>query len=127
MAIKESKKFVNDEFYDYRVLYDFFTKEDIIKYKTFIRKEYKKLIDKWDININSEYIIRNYLSIKMIIASTILSTSYDYSQNNNLKVVEPYLQYYTLLTTFRGLIFTLPNVKWDEGKIFSLSHKKKLL
>ena len=67
---------------------------------------------KMNSEINSEWIIRNYLSTKMILAATVMLNSLDYAKQKNLKVVVPYLSYYSLLTCCRALLYSVPYNIW---------------
>ncbi|MDB5052914.1 MAG: hypothetical protein JWM44_964 [Bacilli bacterium] len=49
-----------------------------------------------------------------------------YAINKNLKLVEPYLIYYSIFNTCRALILMLPSQKWNEGKFPKLSHEKAI-
>jgi hypothetical protein len=89
-----------------------------------LSKQYAELLRGWDDQANSEWVCRHYLAGKMILAATIQLTSRSYAQSRNLRVVDYYLAYYALLSLMRAVIFTLPNVDWDGGRIVTLSHRK---
>ncbi|WP_078596412.1 hypothetical protein [Evansella clarkii] len=78
----------------------------------------------WDNERKAEWITRNYLSLKMILSSTLLLNSAEYAIEKNLMVVEPYLLYYSLLNTSRALLFSDPAMEWNRGKMIRLPHSK---
>lgn len=110
--------------YEYRLFTDTFTDSEVSKYKQSIRTRYSKLTNNWNKAQNTEWVLRHYLATKMILASTVMFTSLDYAINKNLRIVEPYLIYYALMNSCRALVFTLPEVTWNEGEIISMTHSK---
>ncbi len=74
--------------------------------------------------MNTEWIVRHYLAVKMILAATVMLTSLDYSKSKNLKMAKPYLIYYSLLTACRALFFTLPTAEWNNGELIKMKHQK---
>lgn len=78
----------------------------------------------WSDQLNSEWTTRLYLAVKMILSSSVLLSSLEYAIKKNLRIVEPYLIYYSLLNVCRALIFTLPYKGWDNGKMIRLKHSE---
>ena len=79
---------------------------------------------KWSEELNTEWVIRNYLAIKMILSSSVMLRSLEYAIEKKLRIVEPFLLYNALLQTCRSLILTLPKQKWDSGKMILLDDKE---
>lgn len=117
------RSLIGDNF-EYKLIYDYFTENEILKYKDQVMSRYSRLTKKWDIVLNTEWIIRNYLAIKMILASSVMFTTLEYANYKNLRIVEPYLIYYGLLNTCRALIFTDPDASWNDGTMIRMRHSQ---
>ncbi len=81
---------------------------------------------RWGKEKNAEWLVRTYLSMKMIFSATVLLNALKYSSKKNLKIVEPYLMYYSLLCCCRALIFTLPDALWNKGELATITHSKAI-
>lgn len=112
------------DFYQYRKLKHEFTSKEIEKYQQSILKRYKNLTEDWDTRKNTEWLLRNYLAVKMILSASVMLTSLEYAKEKNIRIVEPYLLYYALLTSCRSLLFTIPDVEWNNGEIVKATHNK---
>lgn len=100
-----------------------FEEHELKKNAESIRKRFAVHTKAWNTNLHTQWVIRHYLSIKMILSASVMLTSLDYSYKKNIRIVEPYLAYYSLLNTSRALILTLPDVDWNDGSIISLPHE----
>lgn len=78
----------------------------------------------WTQETNSEWLCRIYFSAKMILSATLNLNAVEYAKEKNLRMVVPYLRYYALLSLARGVIYTLPEIDWEDGNIFQSSHSK---
>ncbi|ENJ6137806.1 hypothetical protein AB1Z82_003999 [Bacillus cereus] len=87
------------------------------KHSSNIRKSMTK-------EMNSEWITRNYLSAKMILASSMMLNSLNYAKEKNLKMAIPYFSYYALLTSSRAFLYSIPYNEWKNDKFLELTHKK---
>ena len=112
---------LNPEYY-YRILFKKFTSKEIEKFNNSVSTQFEKIV--WTDETYSEWKARTYLSIKMCLASTVLLSSLIYSKDKNLKVVEPYLLYYSLLNCSRAFLSLYPTEKWDNGKMIKSNHSK---
>ncbi|MFC1678699.1 hypothetical protein ACFL2T_00565 [Elusimicrobiota bacterium] len=108
--------------FEYMILDKVFSTADITSYGSRLKTRLAKLTKKWDDDLNAEWMIRGYLSVKMIYAATIMLTSLEYSREKNVQVVWPYLSYYSLFNCCRALLYSDTNVLWKDGKLASLSH-----
>ncbi|MDO6755969.1 hypothetical protein Q4598_06990 [Phaeobacter inhibens] len=77
----------------------------------------------FDDDKNAEWLIRSYLALKFVLASTVLGTSAKHADNENLKITLPYLNYYTMLNCARAFIFTLPCIEWRDEKSIEMTHQ----
>lgn len=110
--------------FPYKGIYLYFTEEDIEKGKFKLNNNFSKIVQQWDSVLNSEWVVRNYLAVKMIMSSTVMLTSLSYGKSKNIRVTEPYLIYYSLLNVCRAVLFTSPIVEWKEGAIMEATHSK---
>ena len=111
---------------DYTYIQKNFIDKDIEKRANKFRNLFSKHTKIWNDELNSEWIARNYSSLKFILSTNLLLSSLQYSFEKNLKIVLPYLSYYSMLTACRSYIMTLPNERWNEGKILSQTHDKTI-
>ena len=112
--------------FPYSQLMVWFSKEEISRYCGTFRQQCAAVTKKWDQKTNAEWVARHYLSIKMILSASVMISSADYSKTKNIRITEPYLYYYSILSCCRALIFTLPRIPWDFGKVLEMTHQKIL-
>jgi hypothetical protein len=55
-------------------------------------------------------------------AATVQLNALEYAEGKNLRVVVPYLRYYSLLSTLRAVHLLLPETPWNGGGVISVSH-----
>lgn len=102
-----------------------FNEKEIFDYCGRSKYLYSKLTKKWDDKLNSEWILRNYMAIKMIFSSTLLFNSLKNSVERNVRIVEPYLLYYSLLNSCRALLWTIPTTSnMEVTALQKLTHEK---
>lgn len=110
--------------FEYVELTKYFSEIEIEKYSHKMRNLYIKEAKKWNDIIYTQWVLRTYLSVKMILACRVMLSSLEFAIEKNLRIVEPYLIYYSLLNINRALIYTLPNINWNTGNAMILSHEK---
>ena len=115
-----------DDYFNYNELEFHFETAQIEKNANRLQEKFSKLTKNWDDLDNSRWVVRDYLAIKMILASSVLLTSAEYSKEKNLRIVEPYLIYYSLLCCSRAVVFTSPYHEWNDGELFQMTHKKTI-
>jgi hypothetical protein len=76
----------------------------------------------WTVELATEWAIRNYLAVKMILASQLLLNVASYSQRKNIILTHPYLLYYMLLNTCRAFLFSDITIDWRDGGVRTASH-----
>lgn len=101
-----------------------FTDEQLKKYAERQRRFAAEITKNWSKEYKIEWLLRNYLSLKMVLSSTLLLNSAEFAIEKNLRTVEPYLFYYSVLNTSRALLLSDPSVDWKNGKLIGLSHRK---
>lgn len=124
-AIAIRNKFADrDWFYEFKEIPECFDEVTCKKRWMDLSSNYSKLTNNWTSEKNSEWLCRIYMSAKMILSSTLTLQSLEFSDVKNLRVVIPYLEYYSVLSAMRSLIFTLPNENWSDGNILNMNHSK---
>lgn len=109
--------------YDYRCLQGF----DEANLKNYIARQQPKFAARakaWSVEQNSEWICRHYLAAKMVMMATLQLNSLQYARERNLRLVSPYLAYYTVFSLLRSVLFNVPEADWNEGRLIQLSHKR---
>lgn len=114
----------NKFYYNYDSLPFQFGSKSCKKAYDCLNKRYNKLATSWDKEKNSEWICRIYMSAKMIFSATLMLNSLWYSEEKNIRIVIPYLRYYSLLCSLRAIVFTIPELHWNDSKLIELSHTK---
>lgn len=114
----------NDDF-EYEKLFSTFEPQKIKTVINQLNKHSAKVANNLDTTTNTQWIIRTYLASKMILASSVMLTSNEYAKEKNLRIVEPYLLYYSLLSCARAVIFTHPILEWSND-IIKMNHRKTI-
>jgi hypothetical protein len=113
-------------FYDFKELQHVF-KESICKENvSSLTQQYSRITKGWSVDTNSEWICRIYFAAKMVLNSTLQLMNLEFAKDKNLRIVIPYLKYYAALSSCRSVVLTLPNVLWEYGKIFEMTHSKTI-
>lgn len=126
-ALSPKNQFAEREwFYNFRELDAFCDEKRAMKAIGGLSRKYSGITKKWSQDRNSEWICRTYLSAKMILSATLQLEALEHARRQNLRVVVPYLEYYTFLSLLRAIAYTLPEVDWEDGKAVAISHKKAI-
>ena len=113
-------------FYDFREVPQFCVSTNVKKHIESLSARYAGITKHWDIDRNSEWICRIYLSAKMIMFATLQLQALEYARQQNLRVVAPYLEYYSILSVIRSVVYTLPEVEWMNGDLVKIPHRKAI-
>lgn len=113
-------------YYRFREIPEFFEESDCKKVATGMAVRYSRITRSWNKERNSEWICRIYLAAKLILAASIQLEARNFAISKNLRIVDPYLAYYAVLSLLRAIVLTLPEQEWADGHIITLSHKKIL-
>lgn len=112
--------------YEYSILPDLFDDKSIKEYAEQLSKTYAKITKSWNDDLNSEWISRIFLASKMILSSSVMLQSLEYAESKNLRIVNAYLEYYSILMALRAMVFTSPLTEWNNGEMIKLQHKKTI-
>lgn len=107
-------------------VHDFFEDDKAKSSLERLPEKYSRITKDWSSDRNSEWICRIYLSAKMILSATLQLEALIHAKTQNLRIVAPYLEYYTFLALVRGVVYTLPDVEWDDGKLAAIGHTKAI-
>jgi hypothetical protein len=112
--------------YDYREIPSVFEENKCGTVVTNMLTRYSKITKSWSPELNSEWLYRAYLAAKLIMQATLTINSMHYAQEKNLRVVVPYLRYYSALSLIRAIVLMLPEAPWNNGRVITLGHEKVL-
>jgi len=110
--------------FNYSELYRYLSEDDLDRGRLKLKRRFKFQTNSWNTSKNSEWVLRHYLAVKMIMSSTIMLTSLKFGKDRNVRVTEPYLVYYSLLNTARAVLYTYPIPNWGIAKLISPTHNK---
>ncbi|NQV18796.1 MAG: hypothetical protein HQ534_09665 [Armatimonadetes bacterium] len=114
------------DYFEYENMDSVFSQKEIDKSFESLSIKFSKLTKNWSKELNSQWVLRDYLAVKMILSSSILLSSVEFANEKNLRIVEPYLIYYSLLNCTRAIIYTSPFSEWNSGELFTMTHKKTI-
>lgn len=111
-----------DWYYDFREIQSAFTDASCSKVASRLLERYSKLTKRWSAELNSEWICRIFMSAKLVMSSTLHINAAYFAEEKNLRVVVPYLRYYSVLSLLRAVCCTLPEHEWKDGNLIQISH-----
>jgi hypothetical protein len=111
-----------DWYYNFREIDAAFAEATCAKVAARLLERYSKLTKAWSTELNSEWTCRLFMAAKLVMSSTLHVNSAHYAQDRNLRVVVPYLQYYSILSLLRAVCYTLPEHDWKDGQLIQISH-----
>lgn len=126
MNTKIVRQLVGDA-YNFKQLNEKFSVNEIANYKGKLKGQFSKLTKNWSDELHSEWTARMFLSAKMIYSSTLLLNTLDFSKRRNIRVIEPYLLYYSIFNCCRALTFSHPTQIWRNGNLISDSHNRVII
>lgn len=116
---------IKDDYFEYNELFKNFESKKIESVINSLRQPFADIAKNLDITTNTQWIVRTYLASKMILASSVMLTSAEYAESKNLRIVNPYLMYYPLLSCARAVVFTNPYQEWSDDLI-AMNHSKTI-
>lgn len=111
-----------DWYYNFSELDTAFSEDSCRKVADRLQERYSVLTKNWSIDTNSEWTCRLFMAAKLIMAATLHVNSAYFAKERNLRVVVPYLRYYSVLSLLRAVCCTLPEHNWNNGKLIQISH-----
>jgi len=93
-----------DWFYDFREIGATFSDAACKKVVARLFERYSKLTKVWSKELNSRMDMSPVHAAKLIMSATLHVNSVQYAEDRNLRVVVPYLRYYSVLSVTRGVL-----------------------
>jgi hypothetical protein len=113
-------------FYSFRKLENITNEKKSSKLIGDVLKQYSTITKNYSKDLNSEWSCRIYFATNMILNATVLLKNADYAEEKNVRIVRPYLEYYAVLSLLRCVVYTLPDLDWNDGELIKISHTKAL-
>lgn len=115
-----------DWYYDFRELDAVFSEVSCEKVSASLLKRYSALTKAWSPELNSEWTCRLFMAAKLVMSSTLHVNAAHFADDRNLRVVVPYLRYYSVLSLLRAVCYTLPEHEWKDGQLIQIPHGKAI-
>ncbi len=112
--------------YDFREIDATFSEASCTKVVASLLERYSKLTKAWSPELNSEWICRLFMAAKLTMSSTLHVNAMYFAEDRNLRVVVPYLRYYSVLSLLRAVCYTLPEHEWNDGQLITIPHSKAI-
>nr|WP_166179443.1 hypothetical protein [Altererythrobacter segetis] len=116
----------SDYCYDYEELPRQAVLTQIQTYCTDRRRQFAPIAKAFDVEANSQWVLRHYLAIKFATAANMLAGSAAYAREHNLMLGVPYFNYYAVLNACRAFLLTSPQVIWEGEKTVEMTHQNIL-
>jgi hypothetical protein len=113
-------------YYNFRRLNKDFKERVCLRVRNTICAHYSKITKTFDDEKYSEWMCRTYLSAKMIMIATLQLNALQYAKEKNLRLVMPYLEYYSLLALSRAIVYMRPQNEWNNGELVKIGHTKAI-
>ena len=125
--IEKSTNYANREWwYEFEQLPKLCTEVNAAKRSQKLLQQFALLTKNWNSDLNSEWTVRVYFGAKMVLAASVMAQSLRFATTKNLRSVSSYLEYYTVMHSLRAILFTNPNVGWNDGEILQATHSKTI-
>ena len=100
--------------------------ENAVKRSQKLLQQFALLTKSWNSDLNSEWTVRVFYAAKMVLAASVMAQSLKFATTKNLRSVSSYLEYYTVMHSLRAILFTNPNVAWNDGELLQTTHSKTI-
>lgn len=109
-------------YYDFREINVAFTEASCQQVAARLLQQYSKLTNAWSPELNSEWTCRLFMAAKLVMSSTLHINASYFAEDKNLRVVVPYLRYYSVFSLLRAVCYTLPDQYWENGELIRIRH-----
>jgi len=113
-------------YYDFREINVAFSEASCERVAASLLERYSKLTKAWSPELNSEWTCRLFMAAKLVMSSTLHVNAAHFAEDRNLRVVVPYLRYYSVLSLLRAVCYTLPEHEWKDGQLIQIPHGKAI-
>lgn len=114
---------LNDSF-PYNIMTQEFSGKEIKKMYSRLSIHSSRISKAWNQELNSQWLIRDYIAGKLIMVSTIMLSSSMHANKLNLRIADPYLLYYSVFNCARAVVLTCPTIDWNNNDFFTMAHSK---
>jgi hypothetical protein len=115
-----------DWWYSFRQFSKMFDERSVKKYSSGNLTLYSRITKNWNDHLNSEWICRVYLSAKMVLSASLMINTLEFAESKNLRFLSSYLEYYSIQSSLRSILFLLPVTKWDSGALITTEHSRSI-
>jgi plasmid maintenance system killer protein len=98
----------------------------LTRYCNDTRMRYASLTKNWSNELNTQWHLRMYLSVKYLLAATVMAASAEYTDEQKVLVAVPYLNYYAILNCCRAFLYTVPDLIWKGQSTIEATHNSIL-
>jgi hypothetical protein len=113
-------------YFDFSEIPNEFEENKVSAYVGKLQTELSPVTKNWTDELNTAWLIRHYMALKMLFTASIMLTSADYAYDKNIKVTDSYLQYYAVFSCLRAIVFTDPRSAWKSGALIQATHSKTI-
>jgi hypothetical protein len=112
--------------YEFQALPYIANEEHISEYCAKTRSLISKITKEFSDEINTQWVVRNYLAVKYICAASITLGAAIYGERKNTLITRPYCSYYAILYCCRAFLFTVPDFEWKGIESVKKTHSSIL-
>jgi len=109
-------------FFDFQAVPTVFVEKDVERSLQRAQNAANILAKSWSADLNTEWLTRHYLALKMIFSASLMLTTADYSHSKNIRLTDSYLQYYAVLSCMRALLYADFRTDWSSGGLVKATH-----
>lgn len=113
-------------YFDFSKIPNEFEEHKVSAYVGKLQTKLSPVTTNWTPELNTAWLIRHYMALKMLFTASIMLTSANYAYDKNIKVTDSYLQYYAVFSCLRAIVFTDPRSEWKSGSLIKATHSKTI-
>lgn len=87
------------------------------------RENFRRIASVWSKDAHTEWLLRQYLSLKLVMAATLQFGSADHAYEQNIQMAVPYLSYYGMFNAMRANLLSSPRMAWGRNTLL-VGHDK---
>lgn len=126
MSIDISKISGSPYSYDYEGLQIIASEAELVSYCQEQRSRFATIAKSFSDESNTQWVARHYLAVKLLLSASMLLGTSQRSREHNIRITEPYLHYYAILSCCRAFLFTTPDLVWKGQVSIVMTHQATL-
>ncbi|WP_417488938.1 hypothetical protein [Maricaulis sp.] len=87
------------------------------------RPLFDSIVKEWSPKLHTQWLLRQYLALKLVMAASIQIGSADHAYEQNIQMAVPYLSYYAMFNAMRANLLTSPRTQWGK-KTLAMGHDR---